>query len=220
MDEQELTRARILGVLIQDARQHAGRTVEDCAAVLKIAPETFARAEKGEHVISLPELEVLALYLDVPMAHFWGSRTLGQPQTPNYELLLALRRKMVGAMLSHARMEAGMAVGDLADATGVAPEEIQRYEQGQEPVPILKLEKLARELSLTLDDFVDAQHGPLARQESARKRQRHFAELPPDIQEFVSAPVNRAYLETAMRLSEMDVDRLRRIAEGLLDITL
>ncbi len=50
--------------------------------------------------------------------------------------------------------------------------------------------------------------------------QQHFDELPPEVQAFVVEPVNIGYLETAMRLSKLDVHRLRRIAEGLLDITL
>jgi hypothetical protein len=37
---------------------------------------------------------------------------------------------------------------------------------------------------------------------------------------FIADSRNFAYLETAMRLSEMDADRLRNIAEGILEITL
>lgn len=220
MNEQELTKAKILGVLIQDARLHAGRSVADCAAVLDIDPETFARAEKGEHVVSLPELEVLAIYLDVPMAHFWGSRTLDRSDTPDYEAILTLRQRILGVLLRRARTAAGMSVAELAEKTDIPAGQIQRFELGQDTIPILKLEKLALALNQTLDYFVDENRGPLARHEQAQKMQRHFAELPPDIQAFVAEPVNRTYLETAMRLSEMDVHRLRRIAEGILDITL
>ena len=44
-------------------------------------------------------------------------------------------------------------------------------------------------------------------------------EMPLDLQVFVSKPINRPYLELAIRLSEMSVDRLRAVAEGLLEIT-
>ena len=40
------------------------------------------------------------------------------------------------------------------------------------------------------------------------------------MQQFVSKPVNQPYLELAQRLSEMSVERLRSVAEGLLEITL
>ena len=41
-----------------------------------------------------------------------------------------------------------------------------------------------------------------------------------DIQNFVCQPVNRPYLELAMKLSSMSREKLRSVAEGLLDITL
>jgi hypothetical protein len=47
-----------------------------------------------------------------------------------------------------------------------------------------------------------------------------FLELPDDLQAFLTQPVNRPYLELAVRLSEMSRDKLRSVAEGLLDITL
>jgi hypothetical protein len=47
-----------------------------------------------------------------------------------------------------------------------------------------------------------------------------FLELPDELQVFLTQPVNRPYLELAVRLSEMSRDKLRSVAEGLLDITL
>jgi hypothetical protein len=49
---------------------------------------------------------------------------------------------------------------------------------------------------------------------------QNFAELSPELQDFLSKPINRPYLELAQRLSEMDVEKLRAVAEGLLEITL
>ena len=43
--------------------------------------------------------------------------------------------------------------------------------------------------------------------------------LPLEMQVFVSKPINRPYLELAMRLNDMSVDKLRGVAEGLLEIT-
>jgi hypothetical protein len=43
--------------------------------------------------------------------------------------------------------------------------------------------------------------------------------MPMELREFVSLPVNRPYLELAMKLSGMSRDKLRSVAENLLDIT-
>ena len=46
-----------------------------------------------------------------------------------------------------------------------------------------------------------------------------YLALSPELQAFISKPVNRPYLELAQRLSEMSVEKLRAVAEGLLEIT-
>ena len=48
----------------------------------------------------------------------------------------------------------------------------------------------------------------------------NFIELPIELQEFILKPVNQPYLEIAQKLSRMSVDKMRDVAEGLLDITL
>jgi hypothetical protein len=59
----------------------------------------------------------------------------------------------------------------------------------------------------------------LGKHEQALARRQGFDDLPEDVQAFVVEPGNLSYLQTAMRLSVMDVDKLRGIAEGILDIT-
>ena len=68
-------------------------------------------------------------------------------------------------------------------------------------------------------DFED-QHGQAGSWFSQQKYLREFLTLPEDLQKFVSKPINRPYLELAVRLSELKVERLRALAESLLEITL
>jgi transcriptional regulator with XRE-family HTH domain len=219
MNEPTNDRARKLGSLIREARRHANRPVEECALVLGLTPEAFAAAEAGEHIVSLPELEVLAIYLDVPMAHFWGSHQLEEPAQLDYQALLALRHKIVGGLLRQARLDAGYSAEELAAAVEIPLERLEQYERGAAAVPYLELETLARELGKTMDYFLDDSRGPLGRHEAAKTRQRHFQEMPPELQSFIVRPANINYLETALRLSEMDVEKLRTIAASILEIT-
>jgi transcriptional regulator with XRE-family HTH domain len=219
MDEREKARAKILGVLIKDARVHARRSIDECARALGISPEEMSEAERGEYIVSLPQLEVLAVYLDVPMAHFWGTHTLDGPEEADYSMLLHLRNKMVGGLMQQARLEADVTLDEMADQLDVDEEQMRRYEQGLEPISFLQLEKAAQFLDVNINYFVEDEHGPLAQHEAAHKRQRHFKELPVELQEFVAKPVNINYLQTAKRLSEMDTEQLRNLAAGLLEIT-
>ena len=99
------------------------------------------------------------------------------------------------------------------------PEQIRHYESGTTTVPLFELEKIGNFLGVNLDYFSDEARGPLAQHEAGQKMQKRFEELPPEIREFVVEPINLSYVRIAKQLSEMDVKKLRNIAEGLLDIT-
>ena len=47
-----------------------------------------------------------------------------------------------------------------------------------------------------------------------------FSKLSPELRGFLSKPVNEPYLRIAKQLSELQVEKLRTVAEGLLEITL
>jgi transcriptional regulator with XRE-family HTH domain len=87
IDQLVSIRARKLGLLLFDARNACRRSVQDCAQAMTVTPEQYQTYENGEKSPSLPELEALAFYLNVPVEHFWGSKTLsdiaagGQHQT-------------------------------------------------------------------------------------------------------------------------------------------
>ncbi len=219
MSELEPSRAKYLGTLIAEARENAGVPAAECAAALGIPVEAFEQAEQGEYSLSLPQLEVLAMVLKVPMAYFWRGEELPEAQEIDYAAYITLRQRIVGVSLRQARVEAGWSVARLADEASLAPEELEAYERGDEPIPYLVLASLADLLATPLNEFTLEQDGPLGRHERALARRQNFEDLPEDVRAFVAEPSNLIYLQTAMRLSAMDVDRLRAIAEGLLDIT-
>ena len=86
-------------------------------------------------------------------------------------------------------------------------------------IPVPMLEVLADVFNASLRDFQD-QHGPTGIWFAQQRTLRDFGELPLELQAFVCKPVNRPYLELAQRLSDMEVEKLRAVAEGLLEITL
>ncbi len=52
-----------------------------------------------------------------------------------------------------------------------------------------------------------------------QKAIQEFLLLPLELQNFVSKPINRPYLELAKKLSGMSTDKLRSLAEDILEIT-
>ena len=71
----------------------------------------------------------------------------------------------------------------------------------------------------TIYEFQD-RHSPAGHWFFEQQATQEFSKLPIELQGFVCKPINRPYLELAVRLSEMSVEKLRGLAEGLLEITL
>ena len=219
----EILRAKKLGVLIRDARLASEKSLPECARAVGVEPGRFEAYELGEASPSLPEMELLAYFLDLPLEHFWGRDTLTGKDKPGKRIdpgqLIPLRQRMIGVLLRQSRLEAGLSIESLAQPLNISPDNLQKYELGELPLPISALETLAGALNRSLRDFHD-HSGPVGVWTTQKHAVKDFLELPLELQTFVSKPINRPYLELAQRLSEMSVDRLRAVAEGLLEITL
>lgn len=219
MSESVNERAQRLGTLIRAARLHAERTPDDCARQLALSPESYTAVEAGTHPISLPELELLALYLGVPMAYFWGTVALEPPRGRDVARYVALRQRMIGVMLRQQRLERSVSLEALAEAAGIDAVVIEGIEAGATAVDYVELERLSQALGLPVSEFVDDRVGPLGKHEAERRLIANFQQMTPETQAFLLNARNVSFLDVARRLSEMDVDRLRQIAEGILDIT-
>jgi transcriptional regulator with XRE-family HTH domain len=126
---------------------------------------------------------------------------------------------MIGAQIRQARFDAGISLENLAEKSGLDIDKLTMYELGEQPVPLPELESLANILNRPVKEFQD-NRGPIGTWLKQQRALQNFAELSPELQDFLSKPINRPYLELAQRLSEMNVEKLRAVAEGLLEITL
>jgi len=211
-------RSKMLGVLIRDARLAAGRSPADCAEALGIPEVQFMAYERGTQPISLPELEVLAVVLRVPLAHFWGEHLLTEHRGDRavWRDALNVRHRMIGVQLRQARMERNLTVEDCANALGTTPARIKAFESGREPVPLPELEALAEFLGLSLESLV-AETGPIGEQLKQLKDYEAFAALPEDLRAFVLEEGLQGYLRLARRLSALPPEALRALGQAFLE---
>jgi len=214
---------RILGVLVKEAREAAGQSQADCADLLGVPPETYAAYETGYMAPSLPQLELLAFVFNLPIKHFWGADTLASTRRHDeikerVPELVMLRNKMIGIKVMQLREKAGMTRAQAAEKTAMTPELIEQVELGNAQIAVSELEFLVRAAQGVLDDLVD-EHGPVGNFLQAQKDFEAFVKLPADVRAFVLKPINRSYIDLAIKLSHMQVDELRGIAEGILEIT-
>ncbi len=215
-------RTRKLGVLIRDARLASRKTLPECARGLGIPTSTLRAYEEGRKSPSLPELEVLAYYLNMPIQHFWSSDALSDdaPRTEHLDLttLAGLRHRIIGVLLTQKRTNANISIKALSLETGIPQTRLAFYEKGEKPVPLPELEAILSVLGTRVENFFD-QNGPIGRWMNDQQAIQEFLKMPPDLRAFVCLPVNRPYLELAQNLSQLSTAKLRAVAEGLLDIT-
>jgi len=215
-------RSKKLGVLIRDARLASRKTLEECADAIGSTKSIFKAYEEGRRSPSLPELELLVYTLKLPLHHFWSNEAISDDASPTAPLdlprLRLVRQRMIGAMLRQKRENANKSVRALSQETGVKPSQIKAYELGEKPIPMPDLEILLQALESRVEDLFD-QNGPVGQWMIEQKAMRDFLKLSPELRAFVSQPVNSPYIELAVKLSAMSTERLRSVAENLLDIT-
>jgi transcriptional regulator with XRE-family HTH domain len=216
-------RAKKLGVLIRDARLTVGKSVEECSQLMGVSTERFNSFELGESSPTLPELELFAYSTNIPPDHFWSDISLDQEDFSNpvvdREQFLNIRQRMIGAKIRQARVETDLTAEDLAQDLGISPNQLEAYELGQESIDIPTLEEISSRLDHPFKGFMD-ESGPIGTWAKQQQIIQDFLNLPPELQDFVSKPINVPYLELALRLSDMTTEKLRAVGEGILEITL
>lgn len=220
--EHQLLRAKILGTMIREARFCSGKTIAACAQFLDLSTEEFEDFELGKKSPSLPQLELIAHQLNIPVDRFWTSEVdkieIELESFENIAQIIRVRDRIIGAIVKQARLAAGLSAEQLGEQTFLDPAEIEAIELGRIQVSVPQLESISKVLGLSIQDFCD-QAGLIGRQNQQHLIMREFMNLPEDLQQFVTRPENRPYLELAIRLSGMPAAKLRAIAEGILEIT-
>lgn len=216
-----ILRRKMLGALIRDARQESGKTLRDASELIGSSSAKFSSFEKGKRSVSLPELEVLAFQLGVPLAKFiaGGSSKVGEKPIINPSLVISLRQKLIGAMLRSHRQEAGISMKELAQRAGIPASRVSANERGERAVPFQELEDLLQVLGHSITKYLNKE-GPVGEWHIDQESFEVFKALPPDLRKFLGETDNERYLRLAKRMSEISVEKLRNLAESLLDITL
>jgi transcriptional regulator with XRE-family HTH domain len=221
-DQPTLTlRTKMLGAMLREARLKANMSLKEVASLIGATSGAVSSYEHGRKGISLPELELFAYHLDIPLEHFTSGTTLRRGQKTEFDptTMVSLRQRMVGALLRKHRTEAEMSIRALAEAGGLPPKRLSAYERGERPIPLPELERLVKVMGQSLDDYIDRE-GPVGEWATNKQAFMNLLQLPSDLREFLSTPENQMYLRVAKHISELSVEKLRSLAESLLDLTL
>jgi transcriptional regulator with XRE-family HTH domain len=223
-DKLAILRAKKVGMLIHMAREKRAKSLDECALWLDLDRQEYQKIESGEKAPSLPQLESLATYLETDMELLLQGPAADAPHDPQISRemnlnLVHLRNHIIAALLKQHRLEKELTLDQFAEQTSSSAEEITAYENGSSVVPFPVLLHFCESLQIPLESFFNTQVSSQNQPASTPVESSELSGLPEEIRQFVTNPINRPYLDLAMRLSLMEADKLRAIAASLLEIT-
>jgi transcriptional regulator with XRE-family HTH domain len=221
-DSNSFSRAQQIGRRLSSFRDLKRLRVSEVAKVLNISPSRYKSYENGSQIPSLPEMEILAINLNAPLttliSHDEQSAEIMAIDPVNTLKFVQLRQRIIATRLKKALEITEIPRADIANALHINSKELSSYLSGKKPIPITMLEVLCRIASIPIQSLFGT-HGTVGERLTQAERIAGFKQLPVDLQDFIAQPINRPYVDLANRLSNLPVDKLRSIAEGLLDIT-
>jgi transcriptional regulator with XRE-family HTH domain len=216
------SRAEQIGQRLSKLRELKRLRVGEVAPILGITTNRYKAYESGSQNPSLPELEVLANLFNAPISmlisHDEQADTPPKMDDDQALKFMQLRQRIIATRLRKALDDAAIPRNEIATALGITSKELLNYLTGKKPIPLSILEILCRVAAIAMQSLFGT-HGLVGQQLSQSERVAGFKQLPPELQDFIAQPINRPYVDLANRLSNLPVDKLRSIAEGLLDIT-
>ena len=213
-------RARILGVLIRQNRLAASRSIEECAKYLQVQAREVEAWEYGDQVPSLPQLELLAQCLKVPVSQFWqGSapETTAPSKVPQ-DQFVALRQRLVGGLLRAARESKNLSIEQLGRATSLDADIVEQYESGARIVPMNHLLALANAVERNVDYFLETEE---LSQDNLQQDSNdlQLGEADRESAQMTLDQKTQGIIKLAMAFSHIPSEELHRIADALLAIS-
>jgi len=221
-DELNVLRDRIVGVLLQDARSAHDLSEQDCASEVGVPLEYYRDWEAGKRSPTLPQLELLAYKIGVPVSYFWNTKTVSavepERKVPS-EAFTDLRDRVIGTMIRVRRLELNLSADELAAQSGLSGAQIEAMELARLPVTFATLTTLASALKVPLGYFME-DTSRVGDWLQAQEEYDRFTDMPDELRAWVLQTTNQPFIEIAMKLSKLPVNDLRGVGENILNITL
>jgi transcriptional regulator with XRE-family HTH domain len=117
-----ILRAKMLGAMLREARTSARMSLKEMGSLINTTSGMISSYEHGRRGISLPELELLAYHLDIPIQYFTSDSPPKSSRSIEFDpsTVISLRQRMIGALLRQRRNELEMSISAVAEATGLS----------------------------------------------------------------------------------------------------
>jgi len=134
-------------------------SVQDCAALLNKSTEAYLKCEQGERSFNLPEIELLSIFLGVPIPALFEENLdnqvrlhfLEQSHHPRYKLL---RQKWIQSKIRNLMAEKSISLQQLHGYSGIPTEHLDDYLNTTEQIPLNHLYDICDALDIPFVTFL------------------------------------------------------------------
>jgi hypothetical protein len=145
---------------IHKVRKVKQRNIHDCAAFLNISKEDYLQFEQGSKMLTLPEIELLALYLGVsPRIFFqpeqWENERLRLLDDHIQPQFTKLRDKMIQAKIIAKMKAEDLSSEKISNKTEIPLADLNSYQNKETPIPLDHLLKIGEAIGLTSQDLIE-----------------------------------------------------------------
>lgn len=206
---------------IKKVRTRKQQSIHNCAMILDISKENYLKFENGEKPLSLPEIELIAIYLGIPMQNLFDDDPVKddsllvlqdevQPQYRN------LRQKMIRAKLNAEKTKRGISLEKLHQETGIPLQALTFYENGDLPIPFHHLIQISKVLSLPMDAFF-SQENMAKKSASPHNGQPNWQQEYPESETENRISAGEAHSPLEIAISMLPIEDQAAMAKTLLE---
>lgn len=206
-------RNRILGAMIMQARTRRNFSRDDLSMATNLTIEEITDYELGLVPIPVTDLEDITHILQIDVFDWIDSYAIPTRDINFKPFKIAdLQAQKVTATVEEPDVHASQTVQ-------TEKVEISTTPVPPQPAPVLESTPATAEKNVQKKESSTLPGSPQQQGHEPVELDLSDVNLPPELVDFISNPVNRQYLLLANNLSRMPADQLRRIAESLLEIT-
>jgi len=203
---------------LKSAREASGKSATECSHLLGITSSRLRSYENGKHSPSLPELEALSYIYKIPLQALLDPLLLPEyihnPDTDQLKQLLEIRQQIIAARLQLAHEESGKSFKELSKETSLSASRLKKYENGELPVPLNDLKRIANVLNHEMDDFLDKE-SPIGAWQETQANMNAFKQLSEDIQNFALSEENQPYISFTNKVKEIGFDQFTQLSNSI-----
>ena len=203
------------------ARELSGKSIKESSQLLGLPTSKLRNYEEGKYIPSLPEIESLSFFYNIPLAAIFEPDMIPQfindPNIDQLKNLLKIRSQFIATHLQINREKSGKSYKQISKETSISTSRLKKFENGENDIPLDELEKFASSIGLKIEDVLDKE-SPIGHWQTSQKQTQAFTQLPEEIQVFALSKDNQPFISFINKVKVIGIENLAKLSDSIQQI--